>query len=204
MACLIASVMMGVVLPITPLQILWINMVTAVTLGLSLAFEPPEGNIMKRPPRSPQEPLLNQFLSWRIVFISSLVVMGTLGLFLWDLHIEETLEMARTTAVNTLIFFQIFYLFNARFLKAPVLSRQGFLGNPAVLIAVGTIIFLQMLFTYLPLFQNIFGTASIPAGDWIRIILFTFSVFVLVEIEKYIVRRLDKKKEAMRQTTAGD
>ena len=191
---IIASVMMGIALPITPLQILWINMVTAVTLGLSLAFEPSEGNVMQRPPRSPQEPLLNQFLSWRIVFISSLVVMGTLGLFLWDRYIGETLEMARTTAVNTLIFFQIFYLFNARYLKAPVLTREGFTGNPAVLIAVATIIVLQLLFTYLPLFQSLFGTAAIPVGDWLRIIAFTFSVFVLVEIEKFIVRRLDRKK----------
>jgi magnesium-transporting ATPase (P-type) len=191
---IIASVMMGIALPITPLQILWINMVTAVTLGLSLAFEPSEGNVMQRPPRSPKEPLLNQFLSWRIIFISSIVVMGTLGLFLWDRYIGETLEMARTTAVNTLIFFQIFYLFNARFLKAPVLTREGFTGNPAVLIAVATIVGLQLLFTYLPLFQNLFGTAAIPLGDWLRIITFTFSVFVLVEIEKFIVRRLDRKK----------
>ena len=190
---IIASVMMGIALPITPLQILWINMVTAVTLGLSLAFEPSEGNVMQRPPRSPKEPLLNQFLSWRIVFISAIVVMGTLGLFLWDRYIGETLEMARTTSVNTLIFFQIFYLFNARFLKAPVLTREGFTGNPAVLIAVATIVGLQLLFTYLPLFQNLFGTAAIPLGDWLRIITFTFSVFVLVEIEKFIVRRLDRK-----------
>jgi magnesium-transporting ATPase (P-type) len=191
---IIASVMMGIALPITPLQILWINMVTAVTLGLSLAFEPAEGNVMMRPPRSPREPLLNQFLSWRIVFISSIVVMGTLGLFLWDRYIGESLEMSRTTAVNTLIFFQIFYLFNARYLKAPVLTREGFSGNPAVLIAVATIIFLQLLFTYLPLFQSVFGTAAIPPGDWLRIIAFTFSVFVLVEIEKFIVRRLDRRK----------
>jgi len=194
---IIASVMMGIALPITPLQILWINMVTAVTLGLSLAFEPSEGNVMMRPPRSPKEPLLNQFLSWRIVFISSLVVMGTLGLFIWDRYIGETLEMARTTAVNTLIFFQIFYLFNARYMKAPVFTREGFVGNPAVLIAVATIIVLQLLFTYLPLFQNVFGTAAIPLGDWLRIISFTFSVFVVVEIEKFILRRLDRKKATM-------
>jgi magnesium-transporting ATPase (P-type) len=120
--------------------------------------------------------------------------MGTLGLFLWDRYIGEPLEMARPTAVNTLIIFQIFYLFNARYLKAPVLTREGFTGNPAVLIAVATIIVLQLLFTYLPLFQSLFGTAAIPVGDWLRIIAFTFSVFVLVEIEKFIVRRLDRKK----------
>ena len=190
---IIACVMLGIALPITPLQILWVNMITAVTLGLSLAFEPPEGDVMRRPPRLPKEPLLNQFLSWRIVFISAIMVMGTLGLFLWDRHHGETLELARTTAVNTLIFFQIFYLFNARYLKTSVLSREGLTGNPAVLLSVAGILLLQILFTYLPLFQNVFGTAALPAGDWIRLISFTFSVFVLVEIEKYIIRRLEKK-----------
>ena len=191
---IIASVMMGIALPITPLQILWVNMITAVTLGLSLAFEPPEGDVMRRPPLSPTEPLLNQFLSWRIVFISAIMVMGTLGLFLWDRYHGETLEMARTTAVNTLIFFQIFYLFNARYLKTSVLSREGLLGNPVVLYAVAGIITLQLFFTYLPLFQNVFGTAAIPVGDWVRLIGFTFTVFVLVEIEKLIMRRIEKKR----------
>ena len=192
---IIASVMMGIALPITPLQILWINMITAVTLGLSLAFEKPEGNVMKRQPRSTTEPLLNQFLVWRIVFISAIMVMGTLGLFLWDRFHGETLEMARTTAVNTLIFFQIFYLFNARYLKASVFSREGLFGNKMVLYAVAGITFLQLLFTYLPLFQKVFGTQAIPAGDWIRLISFTFLVFILVEIEKVIVRRFDNKKQ---------
>jgi magnesium-transporting ATPase (P-type) len=190
---IIASVLMGISLPITPLQILWINMVTSVTLGLSLAFEPPEEGVMQRPPRSPKEPLLTQFLVWRIIFISTIIVIGTLGLFLWDLSHDETLEMARTTAVNTLIFFQIFYLFGARYQYASVLSREGFLGNKAVLVAVGSIIFLQVLFTYMPLFQNVFGTAAIPLGDWLRLLLFTLLVFVLIEVEKRFMHQLGKK-----------
>ena len=191
---IIASVMMGISLPITPLQILWVNMITAVTLGLALAFEKPEGNVMQRPPRQADEPLLNQFLSWRIVFVSSIMVMGTLGLFIYDTSIGESLEMARTTAVNNLIFFQIFYLFNTRYLKAPVVSKEGLLGSRAVLLAVVLIAGLQMLFTYLPLFQGVFGTAAIPLGDWVRLLIFTFSVFVLVEIEKSIVRRLERSR----------
>ena len=186
---IIASVMMGISLPITPLQILWVNMVTAVTLGLSLAFEPPEGDVMRRPPRSPGEPLLTQFLSWRIAFISSIMVMGTLGLFLWDRHHGESLEMSRTTAVNTLIFFQVFYLFNTRYLTESVFSHEGLIGNSKVLLAVFVIILLQLLFTYLPLFHNLFGTAAIPVSDWGRLIGFTFTVFILVEIEKMIMRR---------------
>ncbi|KOR32684.1 carbonate dehydratase, partial [Achromatium sp. WMS3] len=191
---IIASVMMGIALPITSLQILWINMVTAVTLGLCLAFEPAEQDVMHRSPRDPNEPLLTQFLSWRIVFISTIMVIGTLGLFLWDIQHGETLQMARTTAVNTLIFFQIFYLFNARYMSQSVLSKEGLLGNPAVLIAVAGITVLQILFTYLPPFQAAFGTASIPLSDWATLILFTASIFVLVEMEKYIVRRSETNK----------
>jgi magnesium-transporting ATPase (P-type) len=193
---IIASVMMGIALPITPLQILWINMVTSVTLGLSLAFEPPEGDVMRRPPRSPNEPLLTQFLAWRIIFISTIIIMGTLGLFLWDRSQGETLSMARTTAVNTLIFLQIFYLFGVRYLRTSVLSRAGLLGNKAVLWAVGTIAILQVFFTYLPLFQNVFGTAAIPIGDWLRLLLFAPQVFVLVEIEKKIMGHMEKSKQA--------
>ncbi|MFZ5759578.1 MAG: cation-transporting P-type ATPase [Thermodesulfobacteriota bacterium] len=190
---IIASVMMGIELPITPLQILWINMVTSVTLGLALAFEPPEGDVMRRPPRLPREPLLTQFLGWRIIFISAIMVMGTLGVFLWDRHLGETLTMARTTAVNTLIFFQIFYLFNARFIKASVLSRQGLTGNPAVLVAVVSIALLQLFFVYLPPLQRVFGTAAIPASDWGLILAIAVMVFVLVEVEKVIFRRMEKR-----------
>lgn len=191
---IIASVMMGIPLPITPLQILWINMVTAVTLGLSLAFEPPEGDVMRRPPRSATEPLLTQLLVWRIMFISAIMVIGTLGLFLWDRFHGETLDMARTTAVNTLIFFQIFYLFNTRYIKASVLSVRGLFGNSAVLWATLSIVVLQVLFTYLPFFQGIFGTASIPLTDWLRLLCFTLLVFVLVEIEKVILRHKGKRR----------
>ncbi|KPJ99533.1 MAG: carbonate dehydratase [Desulfobacterales bacterium SG8_35] len=194
---IIASVMMGINLPITPLQILWINMVTSVTLGLSLAFEPPEGDVMRRPPRSPREPLLTQFLGWRIIFISTIIVMGTLGLFIWDRAHGETLDMARTTAVNTLIFFQIFYLFGARYQYTSVLSREGLLGNRTVLYAAASIVFLQILFTYLPLFQKVFGTSAIPMGDWLRLLLFTPLVFVLVEVEKRIMRQLERRKKVM-------
>jgi len=190
----IASVMMGISLPITPLQILWINMVTSVTLGLSLAFEPPEGDVMHRPPRSTREPLLTQFLAWRIIFISTIIVMGTMGLFLWDRAHGETIEMARTTAVNTLIFFQIFYLFGARYQYMSVLSRRGLLGNRIVLFAVGAIVFLQLLFTYMPLFQNVFDTEGIPAGDWLRLLMFTPLVFVLVEAEKKIMQHIERRR----------
>lgn len=192
---IIASVMMGISLPITPLQILWINMVTAVTLGLALAFEPPEEDVMRRPPRPSTESLISPLIGWRIVFVSAIMVMGTLGLFMWDRFHGEPLEVARTTAVNTLIFFQIFYIFNARYLETSILSRQGLLGNRVLLGAVGAITLLQILFTYVPAFQTVFGTAAIPAGDWARLLTFTASIFVLIEVEKRILRHIRKTKK---------
>ena len=191
---IIASIIAGMELPITPLQILWINMVTAVTLGLSLAFDPAEPGVMFRPPRPPKEPILTQFLAWRIVFISTVMVIGTLGIFLWDRAHGETLDMARTTAINTLIFFQVFYLMNARSLKDPVTLLSAFRGNPVIPASIGVILLLQALFTYFPPMQKLFVTASIPATDWARVIIFSSFVFVLVEAEKAVVRFMEKRQ----------
>ena len=190
----ITGVLAGEALPITALQILWINMVSAVTLGLALAFEPPEADVMRRPPRDPQEALLTPFMLWRIGFTSVIMVIGTFGLFLWDTLHGAPLEIARTTAVNTLIFFQIFYLFNARYLKAPVLNREGLTGNRYVLGAIAFILALQVLFTYLPPMQRLFKTAALPAVEWLRLIVFTASIFILVELEKSLFRLRDRRK----------
>jgi magnesium-transporting ATPase (P-type) len=198
----ITGVLAGEALPITALQILWINMVSAVTLGLALAFEPPETDVMRRPPRDPQEALLTPFMLWRIGFTSVIMVIGTFGLFLWDTLHGAPLEVARTTAVNTLIFFQIFYLLNARYLKAPVLNRKGLTGNRYVLGAIALILGLQFLFTYLPIMQRLFGTAALPAVEWLQLVAFTFSIFILVELEKMLFRIWDRRKrmeEALRR-----
>ena len=186
---IIAAIMSGMMLPITPVQILWVNMVTAVTLALSLAFEPPETDVMKRPPRDPDEPILSPFLVWRILFVSLILVMGTFGLFLWDTLNGKPLEEARTLAVNTLVLFEVFYLINTRYLKRSVLSMEGLFGNRYALGAIALVLFLQMLFTYLPVMQTLFGTVPIAPLDWARITLVASSVFVFVEFEKYLMAR---------------
>lgn len=186
---IIAAIMSGMMLPITPVQILWVNMVTAVTLALSLAFEPPETDVMKRPPRDPQEPILSPFLVWRILFVSLILVMGTFGLFLWDTLHGKPLEEARTLAVNTLVLFEVFYLINTRYLKRSVLSVEGLFGNRYAIGAIVLVLSLQMLFTYLPVMQTLFGTVPIYPLDWARITLVASSVFVFVEIEKYLMAR---------------
>jgi magnesium-transporting ATPase (P-type) len=186
---LIAAILLGRTLPITPVQILWVNMITAVTLALALAFEPSEGDVMRRPPRAPHAPILSGFLLWRIGFVSLIIVAGTFGLFLWERLQGADIESARTVAVNTLVMFEVFYLLNARYILAPAYTREGLAGNRYVLLAIGLVIAFQGLFTYVPFMQLLFGTSPIDAGTWGRILVTAASVFVLVELEKSLLRR---------------
>ena len=190
---IVAAIFLGLTLPITPVQILWVNMVTAVTLSLALAFEPSEAGVMSRPPRDPAEPLLNAFLLWRVFFVSCLVVAGALGFFLWEQARGESIAAARTVAVNALVMGEIFYLFNCRFLFAPSYSLHGFIASRPVLISIAVVVALQALFTYVPLFQQLFGTAAIDTVAWWRILLFGVVLFVAVEIEKAVLRRWDEE-----------
>jgi magnesium-transporting ATPase (P-type) len=187
---LVTAILLGLPeFPITPVQILWVNMVTAVTLALALAFEPAEADIMRRPPRSPREPLLTAFMLWRVGFVSMLLVAGSLGLFLWEIARGMSTEVARTAAVNLLVMGEVFYLFNCRRLTNPVLSWEGLTGNRYVLIAIAILIGLQVLFTYWPVMQALFHTAALDAAAWGRILAFGLAVFAIIELEKGIVSR---------------
>lgn len=180
-------------LPLTPVQILWVNMITAVTLALALAFEPPEANVMRRPPRNAHEPMLTLHLIWRIVFVSFILMSGTFGLFLWEMAQGFSIEHARTVAVNTLVLFEMFYLFNSRYIKATIFCRGGFAGNRYVLISIVILIVFQLCFTYLAPLQSLFGTTAINFKMWLRILVVSSSVLFLVELEKFFVRRMDRK-----------
>lgn len=181
---IVAAIVLGVTLPLTPVQVLWVNMVTAVTLALALAFEPAEPGVMERPPRPPGTPILSAFLLWRITFVSSLLVLGTFGHFSWMQYVGANDETARTVAINTLVMGQIFYLFNSRYILEPVGNRAGILGSRAVLIAVLAMLVLQSVFTYLPPLQFLFATTAIGAADWLRIVAFGGLLFLAVELEK--------------------
>jgi magnesium-transporting ATPase (P-type) len=99
------------------------------------------------------------------------------------------LETGRTVAVNALVMGEIFYLFNSRYLFASVLDREGLLGNRSVLIAIGILVVMQILFTYVPLMQRLFGTAGLSLSAWWRIVVFGALLFTLVEFEKALLRR---------------
>ncbi|MFA7387219.1 MAG: cation-transporting P-type ATPase [Thiohalobacteraceae bacterium] len=184
----VVAVLLGRILPMTPVQILWVNMVTAVTLALALAFEPAESGVMKRPPRCADEALLSGYLVWRLALVSLLLVGMSYGLFLWEQAQGASLEIARTVAVNALVAGEIAYLFNSRYLRASSLSFAALFGSRAVLIAAGLVILFQLLFTYAGFMQGLFGTAALALDDWARILVLALLVFLLVEVEKAWVR----------------
>ncbi len=190
---ILGAIFMGYPLPVTPVQILWINMVTTVTLALVLAFEPAESNIMQRPPRDPQAPLLDRFLSWRIIFVSIIMAAATLGLFIWQRSLGVTIEEARTVAVNTLVVCEIFYLFNSRYLSRSSFSLSGIGGNRYALYACLLLLLLQAIFTYLPLMQNLFSTTAINLHQWSLIAAVSAGLFLLVELEKAALRHRPHK-----------
>ncbi len=187
-AMIIAAVLMGYLLPITPVQILWINMVTTVTLALSLSFEPAESDVMLKPPRLPSTPLLSRFLIWRIIYVFTIMLVGSFGLFLYMLKQGNDIEFARTVTVNTIVMFEVFYLWNVRYLYASILSIKGIFGNQIVLIAIITVILLQICFTYMPFMQTLFKTTTLDLETWFLIIATASSVLFLVEIEKWLLR----------------
>jgi len=187
---IIAAILLGYTLPITPLQILWVNMVSSVGLAIALAFEPTETDVMRRPPRPAGAPMLSGFLVWRIVFVSLLFVTGIFGIFARTRANGATLEEARTYAVNTLVVMEIFYLFSVRYLRAPSLTLKGIQGTRAVLIAVGVVTALQLIFTYAPFMEAFFDTRPVDLVHGMEIIGVGIALFVILELEKTVRMRL--------------
>jgi magnesium-transporting ATPase (P-type) len=187
---ILVAVVFGLVLPLTPVQILWVNMVTAVTLALALAFEPAEPGVMERPPRESGAPILGRAFLARIAFVSILIGGATIAVFLVEKKLGMPVELARTLAVNTLVFGQIFYLFNSRFLNESSLRPSLLFTNRVAWIAIGVLLLLQMVFVYAPFMQLWFGTAALAPRHWLIPMAIGFAVFLLVEAEKAIVRRL--------------
>ncbi|NJD59333.1 MAG: cation-transporting P-type ATPase [Anaerolineae bacterium] len=186
---LLAAIVTGAILPILPIQILWINMVTAALLGTTLAVEPKEPDIMRRKPRDPGAPILTPTIIWRIVIVSLIILAGAFGLFEYEIMRGASIEQARTVAVNVVIFVEILYLFNARSLtRSPF--QLGFFSNPWAIGGAILMVLLQMLFTYAPFMNTLFGSASIPWWLWLDVLGVSLAAFVIIEIEKWIRRKL--------------
>jgi len=186
---ILAAVVFGLVLPLTPVQILWVNMITAITLALAFAFEPAEPGLMTRPPRDPNAAIVDRVFLWRITFVSLLIGGATLAVFQREMALDMPLDVARTLAVNILVFGQAFYLFNCRFLHASSLRLDLLFSNRAAWIAVGALIGFQILFVYAPFMHRWFGTAPLAPRHWLVPLAIGLAVFLLIEAEKALMRR---------------
>jgi magnesium-transporting ATPase (P-type) len=184
------AIIAGFTLPMTPVQILWINMILTTTLGLVLAFEPPEPSVMRRPPRPAGAGLLSLFLVWRVIFVSLIFVVGTLSVFFYARSCGLDIDTARTMVVNTIVVLEIFYLFNVRYLHMTSFTWQGALGTPPVLVAVGVVVVAQFAFTYLPVMQALFATRPISFTDGLLIVAVGGVAMAILEIEKHLMRRM--------------
>ena len=184
---IMSAVILGTRLPILPLQILWINMTTALLLGLMLAFEPKEPGIMKRPPRDPKTPILTRPLILRILLVSVLLVIGAFGLFKLTLRAGNE-DLARTVAVNVFVFGEMFYLFSCRSITH-IFWTLGFWTNKFLWAGVAVMTTLQLIYTYVPFFNAIFQSAPMGLQEWGMVLSSGLLIFVVVEIEKWIRRR---------------
>ena len=187
---LVAALLLGATLPILPLHILWINLVTTVALAITLAFDPVERGVMQQPPRDPDSPLIDRGLVWRIFYVSVLISLGTFGLFFYEREAGSSLEVARSVAVNAIVFFEVAYVFNCRHLSDSVLNRHGFLGNWIVWWGVAAVVVFQAVFTYWPVMNSLFHVAPLDAWMWLRVLGVSVVLMLLVEVEKAIGRKL--------------
>lgn len=181
---MLVAVLFGLTLPLTPVQILWVNMVVAITLAMALAFEPAEPGIMRRPPRKPGTPILDRTFIIRLAIVSLLIGGATIAMFEVELALGMPLDLARTMAVNTLVVAQAFYLFNARFLTTSSLRLDLLFTNRAVWLAVGVLFLLQLAFVYLPLMNSAFGTTPLALRHWLIPLAIGGVIFLIMEMEK--------------------
>jgi len=182
------AIVIGYQLPMTPVQILWINMITAVTLGIALAFEPGDAEVMGRTPRAAREPLLSALVVWRTVFVSLLMLAGISWVF--SVEVQHGTDYARTAAVNTLVVFEAVYLVSARHLQKPSFLLEGLIGNRIVLLSIAVVGLFQLLFTYTRPFQLLFASEPLDISTWNRIWMLGLALFILVELEKLARRQL--------------
>jgi magnesium-transporting ATPase (P-type) len=191
----IVAILLGFSLPMSATQILWVNLILTVTLGLVLAFEPPEPGVMDRPPRDAAAPLLSPFLVWRVALVSVLMAAAGLFVFLFALGRGDELAYARTLVVNMIVVAEIFYLFNVRYLHMRSLTFRGALGTPAVLLAIAAVVAGQLAFTYAPFMQDIFDSRPVRFVDGAAIIALGIGLMLLLEAEKVAMRRLGRFEE---------
>jgi len=195
---ILVAVLLGLALPLDPVQILWVNMVSSITLSLALAYDPAEPDVMTRPPRSPRSALLERRYIPRVALVSVLIAAATLATFELARQWDWTTAQAQTMAVNTLVVGQVAYLFNSRHLRKSSLSPDLFTGNKIAWICVGVLTGLQLLFVYLPVLNTWFSSAPIGIVGWLIPGAFAVVIFLLVEAGKVALRGIEENRTISR------
>jgi magnesium-transporting ATPase (P-type) len=185
---ILAAALAGATLPILPIQVLWINMTTGGVLGLFLALEPKERDLMQRPPRAPGAPILTGRMLAQVVLAGVLILIAAFGLFQWELRQGAAVDAARTVALNTVAVIQALYLVNCRSLRHSILSI-GLFRNGWLWLGIAGVLLLQAAITYLPFMNSIFRTAPIGGDEWARILAAGTIVVLLVEAQKAVLSR---------------
>ncbi len=181
---IIVALFLGMALPVTAVQILWINLITSTTLGLALAFEPTEPNTMARPPRPRDAPLLGGGLIWHIILVSVLFLFAVFGIYAFAIDRGHAPELARTMALNMIVVLEIFHLFFVRNIYGTSVTWAAVRGTPVIWSCVIVIVAAQFAVTYLPAAQRILGTAPVPLAEGALIVGVGVVFFCLIEIEK--------------------
>lgn len=187
---ILLAVLSGFALPLTPVQVLWVNMATAVTLALALAFEPLENKVMQLPPRDPKTGLVTRLMVARIVWVGLFLTGAVFGMFGHVLEATGDEALARGVALNMLVAGEVVYLFNCRRWSTPSFTFEALTANPVAWLSVAVLAGLQAALTYWPPLQQVFGLAGLGTGHWMLIAGLALLLFVLVEIEKWVVRRI--------------
>ena len=183
---LLVAIVFGTILPALPVQVLWVNMMTSILLGLMLVFEPKERALMLRPPRDPKRPLLTFALAMRTGLVCLIMLAGAFWLFYWEMNVEgETLAAARTSVINVIVLVEVAYLFSCRSLNHSLFAIGLFTNRWAIAGAL-SMIGMQLLFTYIPVMNKLFHSAPISGESWLRIAAVAAVAFAAVELEKRI------------------
>ncbi|MCU0756140.1 MAG: cation-transporting P-type ATPase [Xanthomonadales bacterium] len=193
---IIVALLAGLTLPITPIQILWVNLITAVTLGVALAFEPTEAGTMRRSPRPRDTPLLGAEQVWQVVLTSFLFCCGVFGIFWYALAAGHSENLARTLAVNALVVMALFHLFHSRNLHGTSFTWDAVRGTPVVWLCIGLLVAAQLAMTYAPPMQHLFQTESVPLFEGALVILIGVGFLVVLEAVKAIRLRISTPASA--------
>jgi magnesium-transporting ATPase (P-type) len=197
------AIFFGFTMPITAPQVLWVNMVTSVALGLVISFEPHEIDVMQRPPRAVDRPIVTGFGIWRIIFVGLALLAYTLLAFFWMKSQGASDELARTVAVNAITIGQVFYLLNSRYLLDSSLALKAHMGNRYLPLGIIAVVILQLIFTYAPPFQAMFGNEAIPLWVWPLLLLGGLLFFLVVEAEKLFIRSSASLRNVVVAAEAG-